>query len=168
MSKKWNDQRRKGYLKIHLAVDIKSKKILSMKVTDEHKHDSRVLPELVENIAKQKGKKITKVLADGAYDSNCIFQFLANRGILPCMRVRKNSKVKNTNQFLRNLSVIMQANDFIRWKDSVSYGKRWIAEAVISSIKRMFGEYVYSVKNGNMVKEIMLKAALYNRLISIS
>jgi hypothetical protein len=30
---KWNI--RKGYLKIHVAVDVKSKKILSMKVTDE-------------------------------------------------------------------------------------------------------------------------------------
>jgi hypothetical protein len=89
MPKKWNIQRRRGYLKIHLAVDVKSKRILSVKVTDEHKHDSRVLPELVENISKQKGKKITKVLADGAYDSNSIFQFLSNRGILPCIRLRK-------------------------------------------------------------------------------
>ncbi len=39
--------RKKGYLKIHIAVNIKSKKILSMKVTDEHVHDSKVLPELV-------------------------------------------------------------------------------------------------------------------------
>ncbi len=43
---------RKGYLKIHIAVNIKSKKILSMKVTDEHVHDSKVLPELVQNIIK--------------------------------------------------------------------------------------------------------------------
>lgn len=76
------------------------------------------------------------------------FQFLANRGILPCIRVRKNSKVKAANQFLRNLSVIDQTND-LRWKDSVSYGKRWIVETVISSIKRMFGEYVYYVKYDN-------------------
>ena len=31
---------------------MKTKKILSMKVTDEHVHDSKVLPELVENIIK--------------------------------------------------------------------------------------------------------------------
>jgi len=126
-----------------------------------------VLPELVKRILKQKGEKI-KVLADGAYDSNSIFQFLANRGILPCIRVRKNSKVKAANQFLRNLSVIAQGNDFSKWKDSVSYGKRWIAETVISAIKRMFGEYVYSAKYDNMVKEMILKAALYNRLRTIN
>lgn len=37
MNKKWNIHR-KGYLKVHIAVDIKSKKILSMEVTDEHTH----------------------------------------------------------------------------------------------------------------------------------
>ena len=51
MRDKWNI-RKKGYLKIHIAVDVKSKKILSMKVTDEHVHDSKALPELVENIIK--------------------------------------------------------------------------------------------------------------------
>src|SRR6185312_15348124 len=48
MREKWGI--RKGYLKIHIAVDIKSKKILSMKVTDEHVHDGKVLPELVQNV----------------------------------------------------------------------------------------------------------------------
>ncbi len=37
---------KKGYLKIHVvAVNVKTKKILSMKVTaDEHIHDSKALP----------------------------------------------------------------------------------------------------------------------------
>jgi Transposase DDE domain len=40
-------------LKIHIAVNVKSKEILSIKVTDdEHVHDSKALPELVENIIK--------------------------------------------------------------------------------------------------------------------
>ncbi|MFY9797305.1 MAG: IS5/IS1182 family transposase, partial [Candidatus Nitrosopolaris sp.] len=37
-----------------------------------------------------------------------------------------------------------------------------IAETVFSSIKRTFGEYVTARKFHNMVKEILLKAALYN------
>ena len=46
-------KKKKGYLKIHVAVNVKTKKILSMKVTaDEHVHDSKALPELVENIIK--------------------------------------------------------------------------------------------------------------------
>jgi len=43
--------------------------------------------------------------------------------------------------YSRKIVVIQQLKDFDKWKDSVSYGKRWIAEeTVFSSIKRMFGE----------------------------
>ena len=55
MKEKWNVRNnKKGYLKIHVAVDVKTKKILSMKkVTDEHVHDSsKELPELVDKIIK--------------------------------------------------------------------------------------------------------------------
>ena len=56
---KWN-VRKKGYLKIHIAVNVKSKKILSiMKVTDEHVHDSKALPQLVEDIIKSDSRQIT-------------------------------------------------------------------------------------------------------------
>jgi IS5 family transposase len=157
---------RKGYLKIHIAVDIKSKKILSMKVTDEHVHDSKMLPELVQNIIKSNSATASKLFADGAYDSNEIFRCLADNGILPCIKLRKNAKVRwKKGNTLRNLSVISQKKDLQRWKDSVSYGQRWIAETVFSCIKRTFGEYVYSIKSKNMIQEMMLKASLYNKLI---
>ena len=81
-------------MKIHIAVDIKSKKILSMKVTDEHIHDSKTLPELVQNIIKSNSVTASKLFADGAYDSNGIFRCLADNGILPCIKVRKNAKVR--------------------------------------------------------------------------
>ncbi len=49
MRDKWYIKNKKGYLKIHVSINIKTKKILSMmKVTDEHVHDSKPLPELVE------------------------------------------------------------------------------------------------------------------------
>ena len=169
MREKWHIKNRKGYLKIHVAVDVKTKKILSIKVTDEYVHDSKALPELVENLIES-DKKITigKLFADGAYDGNDIFRYLSDNGILPCIKVRKNSKAGwKKGNILRNLSVLAQKKDLQKWKDSVSYGQRWIVETVFSSIKRMFGEYVYSVKLKNMVQEMMLKASLYNKMISV-
>ena len=51
---------------------------------------------------------------------------------------------------------------------SVIYGKRWrIAKTKFSSIKRMFREYAYYVKFKNIIQEMMLKASLYNKIISI-
>ncbi len=143
-----------------------------IKVTDEHVHDSKVLPELVENIIKSDSMAtitIGKLFADGAYDGNDIFRCLGDNGILPCIKVRKNAKVRlKKGHILRNLSVLAQKNDLKRWKDSVYYGQRWIVETVFSAIKRMFGrEYVYSVRLKNMIQEMMLKASLYNKMISI-
>ncbi len=168
MQDKWN-VKKKGYLKIHIAVNIKTKKILSIKVTDEHVHDTKALPELVENIIESDRKlTIGKLFGDGAYEGNDIFRYLEDNGILPCIKVRKNAKVRwKKGNFLRNMSVLAQRNDLQKWKNSVSYGQRWIVETVFSSIKRMFGEYVYSVRLKNMIQEMMLKASLYNKMISI-
>ncbi len=84
---------------------------------------------------------------------------------------KKNAKVrwKKGRNFFRNLSVLAQRNDLQKWKDSsVSYdGQRWIIETMFSCIKRTFGEYIYSIKFKNMVKEMILKASLYNKMISI-
>lgn len=41
MDEKWNVLNRKGYLKIHIAVNIKTKEILALEVTDEKVHDGR-------------------------------------------------------------------------------------------------------------------------------
>ena len=170
MQDKWHIKNKKGYLKIHVSVNVKTKKILSMKVTDEHVHDSKALPELINNVIKSDNIiSIGKLFGDGAYDNNDIFRYLSDNGILPCIKVRKNARVgwKKGKNILRNLAVLAQRNDLQKWKDSVSYGQRWIVETVFSSIKRMFGEYVYSVKLKNMIQEIMLKASLYNKLISV-
>ena len=80
MREKWNLKNKKGCLKIHVAVNVKTKKILS-KVTDEHVHDSKALPKLVENIIKSNNMTaIGKLFADGAYEGNNIFGFLSDHG----------------------------------------------------------------------------------------
>ena len=85
------------------------------------------------------------------------------------IKVRKNSRCrKKTNHYLRNKTVKMQKNNLQQWKVSVDYGQRWIIETVFSCIKRMFGEYVTAIRFENMIKEIMLKASLYNLFQSIT
>jgi len=83
---KWNTGN--GYLKIHMAVNVKRKKILSMKVTDAHVHDGKALPELVKNVTKSDIGKVTisKLFADGAYDNNDVFRCKADSGILLALR----------------------------------------------------------------------------------
>jgi len=164
---KWKVKR--GYLKIHIAVDIKRKRILSLDVTSEQVHDGKVLPVLIEDITIKQNKIVNTVIADGSYDNNNNFQFLSFNGIKPtAIKVRKNSRCRKTNHYLRNKTVKMQKNNLQQWKVSVDYGQRWIIETVFSCIKRMFGEYVTAIRFENMIKEIMLKASLYNLFQSIT
>jgi hypothetical protein len=163
---KWKVKR--GYLKIHIAVDIKRKRILSLDVTSEQVHDSKVLPVLIEDITIKQNKIVNTVIADGVYDNNNNFQYLSFKGIKPAIKVRKNSRCKKTNHYLRNKTVKMQKEDIDKWKDNVCYGQRWIVETIFSCIKRMFGEYVTAIRFENMVKEIMLKVSLYNWFQSIA
>jgi hypothetical protein len=124
---------------------------------------------LIEDITIKQNKIVETAIMDGAYDNNNNFQYLSFKGIKPAIKIRKNSRCKKTNHYLRNKTVKMQKNNLQQWKDSVSYGQRWIVETVFSCIKRMFGrEYVTAIKFKNMIKEIMLKASLYNLFQSIT
>ena len=54
MQEKWNIKKKKGYLKIHIAVDVNTQEILSLEVTDEKGHDGKIMEQLVEHVlAKQ-------------------------------------------------------------------------------------------------------------------
>jgi hypothetical protein len=67
-------------LKIHLAVDIRKKKVVSLQMTSEEVHDSsRMLKKLVKAASENNG--IKRVLADAAYDSKKNFRYLSDNGI---------------------------------------------------------------------------------------
>jgi hypothetical protein len=167
MTDKWDTQNKskKGYLKIHVAVNIKTKEILALVVTDEKVHDGMEMKALVERVLERKNNKNNKiktVLADGAYDSNKNFKYLQKKRIQSGIKVRKNSIISCKNNKLRNREVKLQTRDLLKWKKKRKYGNRWMAETVFSSIKRTYGEYVSATKLQNMIKEMMMKVSLYN------
>jgi len=157
---------RRGYLKIHIAVDVKKKTILALKVTDEKVGDGRMLQPLVEEASK-KGK-ITKTIGDGAYDTKSNFRYLDEKKIESVIKVRKNSSSKANGCMPRKLVSQEYLQDPDTWKRNHGYGQRWMAETVFSSFKRTFGEYVCAKTMRNMANELMLKASLYNLLIGLT
>jgi len=73
---------------MHVAVDIKEKRILSLEVTSEEVHDGRMLCKLVDNASENNNLK--GVLADGMYHSNNNFRYLSKNHIKPGIKTRKN------------------------------------------------------------------------------
>jgi hypothetical protein len=164
MRRKWKVKR--GYLKIHIAVDVKRKKILALEVTDEKVGDGRMLQPLVEEASEK--VKIAKALGDGSYDSKKNFSYLAEKEIEPAIEVRQNSSRKARGCMPRKMVVVEYLHDPKGWKRKHGYGQRWMAETVFSSYKRTFGECVSAKKMENMVGELILKANLYNTFIGLT
>jgi len=137
MDEKWNVQNRKGYLKIHVALNIKNKEILAFGVTDEKVRDSKMLKKLVNRVfgdsvePNMTAKKIESVLADGAHDTNSNFRYPEHRGIKPRIKIRKNSIISSRNYSLRNREVRLQIENLLKWKKKSKYGHRWISETAL-------------------------------------
>jgi hypothetical protein len=142
---------KKGYLKIHFVVDIKTGQVVSIEVSSERIQD---------------GKKLKNVLADSAYDLKENFNFVAKGRIKPVIRVRKGSVQKSKGSYARKLAVIeQQALKPIVWSKKLRFGYRWKVEGALSVIKRVFGEYVTARKFVNMAKEMVMKACINNAFI---
>jgi len=162
MQDKWKTGK-KGYLKIHVAVNIKTKQILALEVTDEKVHDGKVMKQLIEHVLNNNHNiKIKSFIGDGAYDSNENFKYLNDKRIRPIIKVKRNSIISSKNNKIRNREVGFQTKDYQKWKKKRKYGSRWMAETAFSSIKRMFGEYTSAIRFQNMVKEMTMKVSLYN------
>lgn len=154
---------RRGWLKLHVAVDTRSGQILSMEVTEEDVHDTRILKPLVRG--SMKVADVGKALGDGAYDSRANFQFLSDNGVEPVIKVRKNSVPRARGCYARKYAVQEQLQDREGWSKRHDYGHRWMAESAFSSIKGRLGEHVKAKKLQNMIQEVRLKVFTYNWLI---
>ncbi len=152
---------KKGYLKIHFAVNIKTKQVVSMDVSSEKVHDGRRLKKLVNRASEN--VRVKRLLGDGAYDSRANFKFLDQRHIKPVIRVRSNSVPKSKGCQARKMAVIEQKRFKPRsWSRIHRFGYRWRVEGAYSCIKRIFGEYVTAKKFVNMANEMAMKAYIYN------
>ena len=153
---------RRGFHKLHIAVNEETNEIVAYDVTDESVHDSQKMHGLIQQ-ALANGS-IKQVKGDGAYDTAAIFDDLYNQWIMAVIPVRRNSRF-DTSSYPRRMAVKAQLPDVPSWKKRTGYGRRWIVESAFSTFKRMFGEFVMARKKENMVHEIGLKVMLYNRMV---
>lgn len=161
---------RRGFLKIHFAVNTKTLEIIEMDVTDERVHDNKRFRPLVRRILKKYTLK--KVLGDAAYDDHRNFNLLDRLKIKPALKMKKNSfnhkwhPKWDRKHRVRRKYVCMMRKSYKEWKRRLGYGKRWISEIVFSSFKHHFGEHFSSIKPENIRMEIVLRACVHNMLMN--
>jgi hypothetical protein len=158
----------RGWIKVHIAVNVKTKEIVGIEVTDERVGDGRMFSPLIDqSIQNLKGRNIEQADADGAYDTRDAFNKLAENGITPAIKIRANTSTKARGSPLR----ANQAREYLKlgyeaWKMKYDYGRRWAVEGVFSLVKRIMGESVSATKPDLMIHEVGLKFKFVNILLN--
>lgn len=165
IEQKWI-RKKKEFVKLHIAVDAKSEKIISFRVTKGNVHDSKKFSPMIREAYKE--YDIDKVYADKAHDNRCTFNLLDDLNIEPAIQIRKNASIKTKGCSLRRDEVLLiRRLGYERWKQLKDTGRRWIAEIVFSSLKRVLGENLLSKKFKAQKVEAGLKVMLYNKFIGL-
>jgi hypothetical protein len=88
--------------------------------------------------------------------------------IEPAISIRKNASTKTRACPLRRDEILLiRKLGYDKWKQLKDVGRRWIAEIVFSSIKRVLGEDLLSKKFSAQRVEAGLKVMLYNKFMNL-
>lgn len=162
---KWIREK-KEFVKLHIAVDEKSKKVVSFRITKGNVHDTKKFGPLVKESAKR--HDVDKVYGDKAYDNRKNFNILDDMNAEPAITIRKNASTRSRGCPLRRDEVfLVKKLGYEGWKQLKDTGRRWIAEIVFSSIKRVLGEDLLSKKFSAQKVEAGLKVMLYNQFMNL-
>ncbi len=182
---KYKDGKRKKYVKIHIAVNIKESQVVSCIVTDEGGSDGKQLADLV--VEAEKEGKVAKGLFDKGYDSKENFWFLKEKGIICGIKPRETmtgnrleKEIKkaekeveddeNSEETKKRLLRLQEMKKYQKdedgWKKEKNYGQRWEVEGRFSVFKRLFGESIFSKRMKSTKNEVILKTNLMNRFAS--
>ncbi len=141
-----------------------NKQVVSVEVTNEKTHDSQKADPLIKTArqkAKEKCKRVEKVIADIRYDTHRTFRH--ERGIEPCILPRSSARISGNTARDKVIRLISKR----AWKEASGYGKRWLVESFFSVFKRWFGEYVSHMKIENIRKEVMFKVWIINLFLGL-
>lgn len=165
IEEKWI-RKKKEFIKLHIAADAKSKKVVSFRITRGNVHDTKKFCPLVRESSKK--CNINRVYADKAHDNRRNFNLLDRLDVEPVIAIRNNASTRARGCQLRREEVLLLKKlGYQRWKQIKDAGRRWIAEIVFSSIKRVLGEDLFSKRFSAQKVEGGLKIMLYNKFISL-
>lgn len=139
-------------LKLSIAVDTRTKNVLSLRIRSRSVHDLKDAKYLISRLPKLP----RKLVADKGYDANWLHEFCNQKGIEAVIPLRKFGRPKNKRNTLRMKS----AKKFSK----KTYGRREIVESLIGAIKRKFGTSVSSVKMSAKRTEMYCRAIAHNIL----
>lgn len=166
LEKRFGRKKRK-WIKIHFAVDVKSKRIIELSVTTDKVHDNRRFRGMIRRASKN--HKIDKVAADPAYDDYRNYELLHRKKIRAAIKPKLNSNpdawslTKNKRKIHRLKQVLLfQKYSYKTWKKKTGYNYRTLSESCFSAFKANYGDGISAKKFHYARNEVLWKAYAYN------
>jgi hypothetical protein len=165
-AKKYGEKAR--WIKIHLAIDPKTGKLVMAEATDENKHDTTYLEKALKETNRKKGK----VLIDGIADSRKCYELTQRYNkelITPPKKgavIREEECYQKRNEavrIIRGLGGDLLAKSI--WGKLVGYNRRVEIESTIARWKGLYGGDLRSRSEEQIIKEVKIKALMINEMI---
>lgn len=164
MRHKWQEKakKRRGWIKIHIIVDVETHAAIDVKITKEDVGDQEEFIPLVQS-ALDLGLDIKQVQGDGIFDTKEIHNFLAKHKLEPGIPPRKNASRQARGSAARAAEIRMfQDYGEKVWKLIRQYHRRPAVERTFSAFKQLFGDTVMSRKWERIVDELTSKFWILN------
>lgn len=164
----------KGFIKIHVGIDVQTKQLVSFEVTTDKTGDNTMFDAVLFGAINNTGQPVNKIFADGGYDTYENFEKCKELEIEPVIRIDDNAITapppdtfiqRRRGEPVRRKAAREQLTDRQKWKKDKHYGLRWFAETFFSIFKGRHGDYVQAKTFPNMQHELLFKAGLYNLLL---
>ncbi|AYG62100.1 IS5 family transposase [Rhizobium jaguaris] len=158
---------RRGWRKLHLALDADSGEIIAHVMTGQDEGDASQ----VEPLLNQIDNPIGQFIADGAYDGDPTYEAVGRHsaGAVVVIPPRSNAIERpdagNTSQRDRHIAAI-KANGRMRWQAASGYGRRSLIETAIGRYKSIIGHRLRARSFSAQQTEVALGCTILNRMLA--
>ena len=157
------------WMKLHIAIDVKTQKIVAAKLTTNSEHDGTVAIDLLTG----KTEKLSAFSGDGAYDSFGLREVLGEN-VTQIIPPPENAVLQPDTEKNPLPPHLKQRNDAVtaiaekgraEWKKDAGYHVRSLNEVVMFRYKSTFGGTLQARKFENQVTEVLLKCKVLNLFV---
>lgn len=169
LEEKHGARARRGWCKLHLAVDADNFSIVAHTLTDQNGSD----PSQIDPLLVQIDAPISQVTADGAYDGEPTYAAITRHGdnisvvIPPRSTAVAGEATGPPGQRDQHLALI-QEKGRLGWQAAVGYGKRALAETMMGCFKTLIGSRLRARGFAAQKTEVAIGVAVLNRLLSVA
>lgn len=158
--------KRRTWRKLHFCTDEATLEVISAVASTNDLSDAEALPDLLRDVPGE----IEQVSADGAYDQRKCYDALNQHQARAAIPPRKGARIWHRasgkaerhvrDENLRRIRKVGRKG----WKRESDYHRRSLAETQVFRFKTIFGDRLQTRKVENQFKELLLKAAILNRV----